>query len=570
MKPPYLFALLALVINLAVCYAATKTSPQKADAALRPHIVFVMVDDWGWANVGFHAQGQPNSKEIQTPNIDAVAAEGLVLDRHYAFRFCSPSRSAFHTGRNPIHVNVLNDPIGDVNRSDPISGFSGIPRNMTGIAQKLADAGYNTVMAGKWHVGLATPDHTPQGRGFASSLAYLDGANDYWNSLVVGGTAAASTQGFCPLPLNLTDLWKDSGPAYGMNNSWACSQDNQAPGCVYEDELFTNFAINAINNNPSGTPLFLYFAPHSVHAPLEVPDAQLAKFSFINNTDRQRYSAMVNLMDSYVGEVIRALKAQGMWDTTLLVISSDNGGPIYLSSDPDTILTGAANNWPLRGGKISNWEGGIRVNALVGGGALPAARRNQTETGLIGMEDWYATFCALAGTDPTDDRAAAAGLPPIDSLNMWELLSGTNLTSPRSEVILGSALPFPGDRTGYTIVQGLINSDGFKILIGQVDQDTWTGPLYPNASSFPYQDNTHYCGDPNPPFNNGTCLFNVFDDPTEHDDIAAQNPDIVKQMGERLAAIQATVFSPHRGQPILLACEVSEKEYHGFVGPFLP
>ena len=98
----------------------------------------------------------------------------------------------------------------------------------------------------------------------------------------------------------------------------------------------------------------------------------------------------------------------------------------------------------------------------------------------------------------------------------------------------------------------------------------WTGPFYPNASSFPYQDNTHYCGDPNPPFNNGTCLFNVFDDPTEHNDIAAQNPDIVKQMGERLAAIQATVFSPHRAQPILLACEVAEKEYHGFVGPFLP
>ncbi len=133
----------------------------------------------------------------------------MILERFYAYRFCSPSRSSFLTGRNPIHVNTGNDALTLYNAKDQVSGFAGIPRNMSTIANKLAAAGYNTLQAGKWHgalqrqrgtrgplvtplshaqslltrlccpaVGLATPDHTPKGRGFKHSLTYLDGAND--------------------------------------------------------------------------------------------------------------------------------------------------------------------------------------------------------------------------------------------------------------------------------------------------------------------------------------------------------------------------------------------------------
>jgi len=86
---------------------------------------------------------------VRTPNIDALAASGITLDRFYAFQYCSPTRSALQTGRNPVHVNVLNsDPL-QVNKKDPISGFQGIPRNVTGIAEKLQTAGYATHMVGK-------------------------------------------------------------------------------------------------------------------------------------------------------------------------------------------------------------------------------------------------------------------------------------------------------------------------------------------------------------------------------------------------------------------------------------
>jgi arylsulfatase B len=114
--------------------------------------------------------------------MDTLAAEGIILDRHYAYRFCSPSRSAFNSGRNPIHVNTGNDALTLYNPADPVSGYAGIPRNMTCVGNKMTEAGYFTGQAGKWHLGLATPDHTPKGRGYQKSLTYLDGANDYWNS----------------------------------------------------------------------------------------------------------------------------------------------------------------------------------------------------------------------------------------------------------------------------------------------------------------------------------------------------------------------------------------------------
>ena len=120
-------------------------------APASPHKPFVLsTQRSGWNNVGFHARTQDNAKEVVTPNIDSLASTGVILDRFYAFRFCSPSRSSFLTGRNPIHVNTGNDALTLYNPKDQISGFSGVPRNMTAIAEKLASVGYNTVQAGKW------------------------------------------------------------------------------------------------------------------------------------------------------------------------------------------------------------------------------------------------------------------------------------------------------------------------------------------------------------------------------------------------------------------------------------
>ena len=112
--------LLSLSMSYVVCTATHQPRPQAAD---KPHILFMLVDDWGWANVGYHRD--PPTREVDTPNMDSLVKEGLELDQHYVYRYCSPSRSALISGRLPIHVNDKNLKIGNYNPNDPVSGYAG-------------------------------------------------------------------------------------------------------------------------------------------------------------------------------------------------------------------------------------------------------------------------------------------------------------------------------------------------------------------------------------------------------------------------------------------------------------
>merc|ERR1719242_2183068 len=127
--------------------------------------------------------------------------------------------------------------------------------------------------------------------------------------------------------------------------------------------------------------------------------------------------SQVNLLDDIVGEIVDALKEKGIWDDTLLIFQSDNGGSIQTES-------AAGNNYPFRGGKLTDFEGGIRAAAFVNGGWLPDERRGKKENGLMHIADWYTTFCAMLEIDETDHMAAAVGLPAVDGLDMWPLISG--------------------------------------------------------------------------------------------------------------------------------------------------
>ena len=143
----------------------------------------------------------PTTPEVATPNLDALVKAGIDLNRHYVYKYCSPSRSALQSGRNPYHVNPLNAAPDISNAADPVSGFAAIPRNMTGVATKMKAAGYSTALFGKWDAGMATPDHTPRGRGYDVALNYFHHANDYWSMQT----------GNCPIgedKLPVIDLWR--------------------------------------------------------------------------------------------------------------------------------------------------------------------------------------------------------------------------------------------------------------------------------------------------------------------------------------------------------------------------
>ena len=184
------------------------------------------------------------------------------------------------------------------------------------------------------------------------------------------------------------------------------------------------------------------------------------------------------------------------------------------------------------------------------------------------QEDWYATFCGIAGVSTYDARAAAAGLPQVDSIDQWPLLSGTNSTPPRTEVILGEPLVSGANSIGdpYMGVQAVIRADGYKLILGTTHQNVWTSPVYPNKSTS-WVNSGNDCGRGS----TGGCLFNVFTDPSEYNDVAADHPDIVADLRARIAAHNATVYRPDRGQAMdKEACAAALNEYHGFWGPFLP
>ena len=509
----YSFAIVILTFPLLTC-AVEQPLPA---AGKKPHLVFMLVDDWGWANVGYHRN--PPTKEVVTPHIDSLVKEGLELDQHYVYQFCSPSRSCLMSGRLPIHVNDLNLEPNVYNPNDPVSGFAGIPRNMTGLATKLVQAGYAAHQVGKWDAGMATPDHTPKGRGFQSSFGYFHHANDFYTE-----KAGAKCNGTM-----ITDLWDFDAPATGEN------------GTIYEEAMFKKHLLDVVNNHDPSIPLFLYYAPHIVHTPLQVPDDYLNKFKFIDDKDRQIYHAMVNYLDDVVGDLTDALKKRGLWDDLLFVTSSDNGGPEYPG--------GGANNYPLRGGKMTSWQGGIRVNAFVSGGFLPENMSGKKTDGYVHLADWYGTFCALAGIDSTDERAAKANLPPVDSLNMWPFISGLDSKSPRTDI--------PAN------IETLI-SDDYKIILGDVEQAGWTGPQYPNLTNPAGGIKAvEHCGDTG-------CLYNIKNDPEERVNLASKMPDMLKTMRSKLAQYQKGYFNPERGKAWPHSCEVAKDHYGGYWGPFLP
>jgi arylsulfatase I/J len=192
---------------------------------------------------------------------------------------------------------------------------------------------------------MATPDHTPAGRGYDSSLIYYHHANDYWtfhvgacNGSVVDLWNCYGTK--CDAQLGVPGIGQ---PAHNKMNGAGCTNahqhaTNSSKPCVYEDVLFEGRMTSVIEAHQSGDkPLFLFWSTHIVHGPLQVPDASLENFSFIPDKSRATYHSMVNWIDGAIGRVTGAMRAKGLWNNTLMVLLADNGGPI----------AGGSNNFPV-------------------------------------------------------------------------------------------------------------------------------------------------------------------------------------------------------------------------------
>jgi len=361
----------SLLLSSLACSNLQVPPQQSAD---RPHILVILADDLGYHDVGYHGS------EIQTPNIDGLAAKGVRLTQFYVQPVCSPTRSSLMTGRYPIRQGL------QVGVIYPTVQY-GLPLNERTLAGALKEVGYRTYIVGKWHLGLFQRDYLPRQRGFDHHYGHYLGMIDYFTHERKGGLD-----------------WHRNGKALREEG--------------YTTNLIAGEAERLINDHDTAQPMFLYVAFNAPHTPLQAPQEYLDRYKHIKDEKRRPYAAMVTCMDVAIGRILDALRNRGMLNNTLILFASDNGGPIMNGS----------NNGQLRAGKGSLYEGGVRVPALaVWPGQLKAGSKIDEPMHIV---DWYPTLLKRAG-------ASLRQPLPLDGLDVWPTLT-EGKPSPHIEILHNS------------------------------------------------------------------------------------------------------------------------------------
>ncbi len=326
--------------------------------AEKPNIVVIMADDMGYADAGF-----TGSKEIHTPNLDSLAAAGVVFEYGYANHpFCGPSRAALLSGRYPHRFGFETNPA-----YDPSNPIMGIDPGEVLFPERLQRAGYVTGAIGKWHLGAAEPFH-PNNRGFDYFYGFLGGGHDYFRIDLAQPVKEAYLQG----------LVRNKRPA------------------DFEGYLTTALSRDAVAFVEANRekPFFLYLAYNCPHAPQQAPEEDIARYAHIQDRKRRVYCAMVDVMDRGIGEVVDALKRNGIYENTLIFFLSDNGGPQPKEGRGDA---NGSSNAPFRGGKGNVYDGGVHVPFLA---CWPARiKSGQVYPYPVNSLDIGRTAVAVAGAD---------------------------------------------------------------------------------------------------------------------------------------------------------------------------
>ena len=308
-------------------------------ASAKPNIVFILADDLGWKDVGYHGGS------IKTPNIDRLAAEGTRLEQFYVQPLCSPTRTGLMTGRYPMRCGL------QVGVIRPWANY-GLPLEERTLAEALKEAGYTTAICGKWHLGHVNAQYLPTARGFDHQYGFYNGALDYFTHLRDGGL----------------DWHRNDQPAREEG---------------YTTDLLADESVRLIERRDVARPLFLYVPFNAVHSPLQAPESYLARYKDIEPKNRRIYAAMLACMDDAIGRIVSAIEKRGMRNNTLIFFCSDNGG------------TGVGDNGPLRGQKAQLYEGGVRVPAFaVWPGVLKAGAVVNEPLHIV---DMYPTLIKLEG-----------------------------------------------------------------------------------------------------------------------------------------------------------------------------
>ena len=500
---PIAFALRACAVALVLAGSAIlipTVSAATARTAAKPNVVLIFADD-----LGYHSLGATGQKLIQTPHLDRLARRGMTLTNFYAAHLCSPSRCSLVTGMHPGHAMIRGNH--ELGGYEDAAEFGQMPLapNMQTLGTVLQDAGYSTALIGKWGLGGPGSTGVPTRQGFDFFYGYLD---------------QKQAQNYYP-----THLWRNetreplANEAFHHHQKFPSDQDPTNPaayaryqGKVYSCDLMTDEALRFIQSNKD-RPFFLELAYPLPHMALQVPERVLKRYAgkfdekpylgtkgngyVPNRTPRATYAAMISLLDDYVGQVVEALEKSGLAEKTLIVFTADNGAAVAGGGDAD--FFGCSGT--LRGRKGSLYEGGIKVPFIA---CWP---------GVIAPGSSSDHLAAIWDLMPTFAEAAGASVPrKIDGISFLPTLRGDAAAQAKRPFLYWESHPF---RVGGEDGAQAVRFGPWKAVRVNVHKRNATPTLE---------------------------LYNLHEDPSEKDNVAARHPALVKQAEEFMSTRQLAVI----------------------------
>jgi len=427
--------------------------PVRAADARPPNVVFFLIDDLGWTDLGCFG-----SDLYETPHIDKLAKQGMKFTNAYAAcTVCSPTRAALMTGKYPARLHITDWIHGSKRPNAKLAipkWTEYLPREEFTVASALKEAGYVGASVGKWHLGNKEEGY-PDQHGFDLNVA--------------GYEAGQPPSYFSPYKI---PTLKDG------------------PEGEYLTDRLADEAVRFIEAN-KGKPFFLYFPHYAVHTPLqakkEVVERYQKKIKPGMRHTNATYAAMIESVDDAVGRIVAKLAELGLAERTVIVLTSDNGG-----------LMRSTTNVPLRAGKGSAYEGGVRVPALVVWPGVTAPGGVCDEPVIT--PDFYPTLLELAGAKGNAKHNAA-----VDGVSLLPLLKDPKAKLKRDAIYWHYPHYHPGGATPY----GAVRAGDWKLV------------------EFYEDDHVE--------------LYNLKDDVGEKDDLAKKMPDRAKELRDKLAVWRKTV-----------------------------
>lgn len=447
-------------------------STRSASAERRPNIVLIVADDLGWNSVGYRGRW------VETPHIDRIAQRGVSLERFYVSPMCSPTRAGLMTGRYPMRFGMARSVVRPWLRY-------GLPPEERTLPEMLVEAGYrHRGIFGKWHLGHLSPQWHPLAQGFTEFEGLYNGAADYWTRN------------------------RDGEIDWHINHA-----PTEKKG--YTTDLIADAAVGFIRRHAAEGPFFCYVPFTAPHDPLQAPDAYLARYARPGDSpangrrsDLQTLAAMVTCMDDGIGRIMKVLEETGTADNTLVWFMSDNGG----------LRRFRPANRPLRDGKLTVYEGGVRVPGAVWWPGMIEGGRKVTEP--VMNLDILPTLLHAARQDRRNNK-------PLDGVDVLDLLAG------RAQTVPGRDLYFFTGQSGLEKEQIALISNGWKLVV--------SGPDIRRPGGFRTSEHR-------------VELFHLAEDPNEEKDLSAGEPERVAELGRKLVSFRgsepAASMPPENAPPL--------------------